>query len=260
MLRPLAHFLLSPLTLFWLPLLAALIFHYLRRPRPARLLIWSALAWLFLISVSPMPIVLADQRESRHPVVKHLPDSLSAPHVLVLGGDHDNDAALPSTNQLSPSALARLAEGIRLYRQRPGAKLIGSGYTEYSGIPQGEMLMRAAVALGVPPADTLILPSPSNTEQEAYAYARRFGTQRPLVLVTSAIHLPRAVHWFRSAGLSPLPAPAHHQVKRDPERTLYHFRPSAHKVEISGKLLHEWAGMAYARYKTGRKAGSVPSG
>ncbi|MCB9352646.1 MAG: hypothetical protein H6573_34950 [Lewinellaceae bacterium] len=48
--------------------------------------------------------------------------------------------------------------------------------------------------------------------------------------------------WFRQAGLSPLPAPTNHMIKPDPVRRPFPFKPSIHKIEMTDRLLHEWAG------------------
>lgn len=205
--------------------------------------------WLFLISISPLSTWLTLQRESRFPILLQVPDSISAPHILVLGGGHSISPTLPPNNQLSEPALARLCEGIRLYRQRPGSKLVCSGHSASGRTPQAEMLAQTAVVLGVSPQDTLLSPTPAHTEAEAYAYAARFGNRHPLILVTDAIHIPRALFWFRQAGLSPIPAPTNHYVKPDPLKSSYNFKPSVRKVIITDKLIHEWAGMVYARWK-----------
>jgi uncharacterized SAM-binding protein YcdF (DUF218 family) len=139
---------------------------------------------------------------------------------------------------------------MRLYHSSPVRPcLIGSGYSSTGRVSQGEMLMRTAVALGIPAADTLWLPTPVNTEAEARAYARRFGTQTPLIVVTSALHMPRALYWFEQAGIHALPAPTNHLIKPDPEKSPYNFKPSTLKIEMWGKLLHEWAGMLWGRMK-----------
>ena len=248
--RHLAHHLLHPLNHFWLALLAGLFLYWLGK-RGSRWAIGYALCWLFLISVSPLPVYLAQQRESRHPVLWQIPDSLAAPHILVLGGGHSIAPTLPPNDQLSPKALARLAEGIRLKQQHPGAKLIGSGNSMSQRTPQATVLMNTAVALGIAPSDTLQSTVPYNTETESIAYAQRFGTTTPLVLVTSALHMPRALFWFRQQGIDAIPAPTGHYVKPDPEKSPYGWKPSATKIEITGVLLHEWAGMIYAKWKTG---------
>jgi uncharacterized SAM-binding protein YcdF (DUF218 family) len=246
----LIRLLLDPLVLFWLAMLSGLLLASRRRTRAARRVFGGASAWLFLITVSPLPVWLAARHEARYPVLWEMPDTLTAPYILVLGGGHTNAPGLPPGNQLSTTALARLAEGIRLYRDCPGGKLLGSGHSRSGRVSQGEMLMRAALSLGVPPEDTLWLPTPANTEQEACAFAARFGPGRPLVVATDALHQPRAMFWFRQAGLSPIPAPANHRVKPDPQRSPYNWRPSAQKLELSKMLIHEWCGQAWGRLKT----------
>ncbi len=67
--------------------------------------------------------------------------------------------------------------------------------------------MNTAVALGIAPSDTLQSTIPHNTETEAFAYAQRFGTQTPLILVTSTLHMPRALFWFQQQGIAAIPAP-----------------------------------------------------
>ena len=181
LLRPLAHFLIDPLIHFWLVLLLGLL---LRRKKAGRYLLIYAGLWFFLISASPLPSWLAAQRESRYPVLLSVPDSLRSKgdvHILVLGGGHSNAQGLPPNDQLSGAALARLAEGIRLYRQWPGSQLVCSGYSSSGRTAQAEVLAQAAVLLGVSPADTLMVKTPAHTEAEAIDYAARFGAAHPLL-------------------------------------------------------------------------------
>lgn len=248
--KTLAHFLTHPINVLWLALAAALFLYLFRRHYSAKLLLTVNLCWLFLVSASPLPTWLVAKREARHPVPCEPYRPHFAPNILVLGSAHGSMPDLSATSQLSSVALARLSEGIRLYKQYPGSKLIGSGASGGS-VSQGEMMMRAAVELGVPPADTLYIPHPADTRQEACGYAARFGSDRPLVLVTSALHLPRAVFWFKQSGLRPYPFPADYQVKQSPQHTRYDLWPSNQKMAISQKLLREWLGMVHARWIVG---------
>jgi uncharacterized SAM-binding protein YcdF (DUF218 family) len=249
-LRHLAHFLLNPLTICWLALLVGLFLYYRGTRGVGQGVLVGAVTWFFLISVSPLPLYLVGQRESRFPVLWEIPEQSVSPHILVLGGGHSVSPDLPPNDQLSDQALVRLSEGIRLKQQRPDAKLIGSGNSMSNRTPQAAVLMHTAVALGISPRDTLHNSRPYNTETEAFTYARRFGTDRSVVLVTSALHMPRAVFWFRQAGIDIMPAPIDHWVKPDPQRSPYHWKPSAAKIQMTGALLHEWAGMTYAKWKT----------
>ena len=67
----------------------------------------------------------------------------------------------------------------------------------------------AAQALGVGPARIVVLDTPTDTAQEAYAVREFLGTEARFVLVTSASHLPRSVRHLERAGLEPSAAPTH---------------------------------------------------
>jgi uncharacterized SAM-binding protein YcdF (DUF218 family) len=250
LIRYLANLLLNPLTHFWLVLILGLFFYRNGFKATSYWIIGYAVLWLFVISSSPLFTFLAKKQESLYPVLWEVPTKLLNPHIIVLGAGHTIAPSLPPNNQLSSRALARLVEGIRLKQGAPGAKLIGSGYSRSGRIPQAEMLMNTAVALGASPVDTFHSPLPYNTETEAYAYAQRFGTQTPVILVTDAIHMPRALFWFRQAGVQAIPAPTNHFIKLDPQKSPYNFKPSSVKINITATLLHEWVGMLYARWKT----------
>ncbi len=59
---------------------------------------------------------------------------------------------------------------------------------------------RVAESLGVPRSDIIVLDRPKDTEEEALAVKHAIG-DAPFLLVTSASHLPRAMIFFRHAGL-----------------------------------------------------------
>ena len=91
----------------------------------------------------------------------------------------------------------------------------------------------------VDPADTLQLPSPWNTRTEAIHYRRRFGPGQPLILVTSALHLPRAMMHFRRAGLDPIPAPADRITKEDEIPDGIQVLPGSGNLMLMKRALHE---------------------
>ena len=249
MLKFLTYFLLNTLNHFWLVMLVALVF---RKKKIAPYLVIYAILWLFIVSISPVPEWLTTRWESRYPVLEAVPDSLlkkESVHILILGGSHSSSPGLPVTTRLSPVTLGRLAEGIRLHRQVPDSRLVCSGYAGKNRLTQAEALAQAAVLLGVSPSDTLMVKTPVNTEAEAFAYQARFGNEHTLILVTSAIHMPRAMFWFQQAGLDPIPAPGSHLVKPNPERRSFPFTPSVSRIKMVDYWLHEWVGMWYGRWK-----------
>jgi len=69
----------------------------------------------------------------------------------------------------------------------------------------------------------------------------------PLVLVTSASHMPRAVALFRKQGMNPIPAPAAHLVKRRPGLVPEDFYPSAMALLKAQMAVREYLGMSWLR-------------
>ena len=91
-------------------------------------------------------------------------------------------------------------EGLRIYQGLDSSFIIGSAAKFDSKIAQGVTVARAAAELGVAPQDTASIIRGTNTYSEAEDYVSRFGVEDSLILVTSAIHMPRAVAIFASLG------------------------------------------------------------
>ncbi|AWI24440.1 YdcF family protein [Flavobacterium pallidum] len=238
---------LNPLLIFWILLILAGIFHKFRFYKTCKGLIIFAVAELYLFTATPLPIVLVHHLESQY--ASNYSDAnanLDIP-IMVLGGGHVNDAALPPFGQLNESALGRLVQGVMLYRQKPGRKLICSGFSVTGRMPNATVLANTAVGLGVNPKDTLLLVKPSSTWEEARDFKARFGDKGSFFLVTSAIHMPRAMETFRRTGLHPMAVPTGFMVKKDPDKSIYSWNPSWSKMQLSERALHEYFGMWYYR-------------
>lgn len=250
--RLLATFLVSPLNQFILLAVAAALCQYRGWTGWSRGLWLGLAAWFVLWAVSPLPTWLVYRWESRYDALSAWPAG-QPDHslIVVLGGGQTPDARLPVNNQLSERALGRVVEAVRLYLLAPSATLVGTGYGEAGEPPMATSLMETAVALGVRHTDTLQVVRPHDTEAEARACAQRFPRNTPIVLVTDAVHMPRAIYWFRQAGFDPVAAPANHLVKLHPAEPTYTFSPSLHKLNMMHALFHEWAGMIYGRMVNG---------
>lgn len=217
-----------------------------KRRKLARFWFSVAIGWLLLIGVTPLSTWMASRLEYKYSVLidPGLPEKSERPvHIMVLGGGMTIDPALTSADQLSPDALSRIVEGVRLKNLSPGSTLVTSGFAMQGIRSQAEILASTAVDLGVHSTDTLWLPDPTTTREEAAAYRARFGDSTQIILVTSAIHLPRAMGWFQHQGLNPIPAPANHMVKFSPDRWTYNWWPSYRKITLMDKVFHEYAGL-----------------
>ncbi len=185
-----------------------------RRARLGRALIVAAVALLMLLSNSFVSKWLILPLQARYPAIPELgpgspvPATLAAcKFVIVLGSGHGFAPGVSANNLLSTSAISRLAEGVRILRALPEAKLIVSGPGDGVRPTHATVLARSAQALGIPADRILYIDQARDTEDEARAAQRLVGGA-PVALVTSAWHMPRSMALFRQAGLNPVPCPA----------------------------------------------------
>lgn len=132
----------------------------------------------------------------------------------VLGSGGINGPGLPDQEKLWSTSTARMLEGMRLYRLLPGSKLIFSGYSSTNDVTQAMLSKGAAIALGIDSSDIILLEKPSTTEEEALACRELLETASgQLIVVTSDIHMPRAMYLFEQVGLKPIAGPSDHILK-----------------------------------------------
>ena len=174
-----------------------------------------SLGWLLLLLLSLQPVAdsLLKPIEDKYPTWR---DEKRVQYVVVLGGGYTwNPSWAPSSNLINNS-LPRLTEGIRLWYENPGSKLIFTGAAAKTNpVSTAEAGARVAESLGIPRSEIIVLDKPKDTEEEAAVVKEAIG-DAPFLLVTSASHLPRAMIFFRRAGLTPLPAPANQLAIESP--------------------------------------------
>lgn len=198
---------------------------------------------LFVASYAPLSNQFIVPLEARIPSYQNQYGPID--YIAVLGSWHQSVADQPITSELSPTAIVRLAEGIRIYRMNPGSKLIFTGFKGRNEDPVSypEKLRELAVALGIPDEDILTFDGPRDTVEEAQLIAEKFPVVK-LVLVTSAPHMPRALGLFHGAGLNPIPAPTEHLAK--PNKSWWVF-PNGKTLARNEDWLHEELGYLWAR-------------
>ena len=92
------------------------------------------------------------------------------------------------------------------------------------------------------PARIVVLDTPVDTAQEAYAVRDVLADGERLFLVTSASHMRRAVRHFERAGLTPIPAPTGFKTGSEGVRTLSYWLPSAGNLSKTERAVHETLG------------------
>jgi len=218
-----------------------------RRPRLGRALLGVALALLWLLSTAPVTDLLLWPLETRYPVVE---SPARADAVVVLTGMVDMRAARGDQVEMGEAA-DRILAGVELVRQdRADYLLIAGGSGDLFGQSASEALIlsRFAIRFGVLPDRILLDTTSRNTHEnarQAKALLEEAGLS-DIMLVTSAMHMPRAMGCFRRVGLHPRPYPVDFRSgwgKYDPLSWL----PRVHNLQRSTMGVREYVGLVIYR-------------
>jgi uncharacterized SAM-binding protein YcdF (DUF218 family) len=162
--------------------------------------------------------------------------------IVVLGGGKFPESDKPTSAKLSKMTLARLVEGIRIFNMIDAQRLIvtGKDYTDDSSI--AELMKRCAMELGVDGEKIITVDNARNTREEA-KYTAEIVKGDTVFLVTSAVHLKRAVKNFGDEGVFVIPVPTDFQVHTRNKQSVAYYTPSPQRIANSGKSIHEYLGL-----------------
>jgi uncharacterized SAM-binding protein YcdF (DUF218 family) len=257
------YFLKKLISAFLLPIPAAWVLlgvglallWFTRRQRAGKVAATAAFALIFIFGIRSVPNGLLAGLEERfeplYPRERLVAATTGAGRrpkwIVVLGSGHTFDRRLPPAAQLSASALPRVVEGVRLYRELPGVKLVVSG-APGAPVKHAEVMAAAARAFGVPAEDIVVDVSAWDTADEARAMKARIGPDA-FLLVTSASHMQRAVLLFRKVGLDPIAAPTDHLGLDRSGLVIGDFLPNAGALWESDRATHEYLGILWSKLR-----------
>lgn len=145
------------------------------------------------------------------------------------------------------NSIFRVLEGIRLWKNLPESKLILSGGSMPGRASDPEAMIAFPMELGLPREALVIDTGAWDTEDEARIFGRIVGKQ-PFGLVTSALHIPRAIRFFQSRGLNPIPCPCEFRTNIPPLWYSW-FWPNADSLLMSTQATHEYVGQLWQSLK-----------
>jgi uncharacterized SAM-binding protein YcdF (DUF218 family) len=241
MLREFLVALTYPLALTLVGLVFALILWRLRWRRVATGVATVAIAWTMVWSIPRNSEWLRQSLENRHAIASEA-ELPRADAIVVLGGGGYTWLSRPGVT-LENLKYSRLAAGARLYLAGRAPRVILSGGGEGDNT-EARNMARGMRKLGVPAAALELEERSHDTEDNARnvgAIARREGV-RSVLLVTSAVHMPRASLLFQRSGMDVVEVPV-------PEPTVGgnwadRWLPSPRALWKSGRALKEYAGLA----------------
>lgn len=197
------------------------------RPRIAKACSIAGVLLLWTATTKPLVDLIAAPLEFAFPKYAGQPVA----HIWVLGCNHSDSAFLPDYNRLEPCSQARMLEALRIWQQNPHAILHLSGELRHRQLSHSRVEQDFAMQFGVPAAQIRRYPHAFNTQQEARLLAAEFKklqtpsandqtetkphNQTPTIaLVTSAMHMTRAMRYANANGLTPLAAPTDYTIRR----------------------------------------------
>lgn len=242
----LAAFLLPPLSLV---ILGGLGWWLAKRFRFAgNAIIITSITLLLVLSTGAGSRLLVAPLENRSLPVSN-PKMVDAKAIVILGGGR-SFAAPEDDNRDQPSAqtLVRLRHGARLYRMTSLPILVSGGAPDRGGESEAAVMARALREDFQIPVRWIEDTSENTAQNAAHAaeMLREAGIDRVL-LVTDAMHMPRAMQIFSKTRLTVVPAPTDFRSRKP--LSAADFIPSAGGLQTSHYALHEWIGMAWYRLR-----------
>lgn len=202
---------------------------------------WGVFIVIGIVSTTNIfPNYLVKHYESKVIVCNpKLLDTAKIYYIHVLGAGYSLDPRLPATAQLNQFTLSRLVEGIRIARQLPKYVIVTSAYSRLGLEPQASVAKRAAIKLGIPNQNIQMLITPSNTAEEVAAFVNQFGIHKNVIVVSDAMHLPRALMLYQKKGINAIPAPTNFKVKQGINDYNGITFPSISSLDLMNEYLRE---------------------
>jgi uncharacterized SAM-binding protein YcdF (DUF218 family) len=201
-----------PLGIAFMLGLAALVFH--QNLRLSRLTLAAALLVLWLSSTSWVSLGLAQSLEWRFLPMEDYPQTEA---IVVLGGGTEPSQPPRPMTEIN-GAGDRVLYAAHLYHHGKAENmLLTGGNISYIGSRQvtpAEDMVELLSMLSVPESALWLQPYSRNTYEDALFSAQMLeekGIKR-ILLVTSALHMPRSVALFEAQGLEVIPAPTDFHV------------------------------------------------
>ena len=206
-----------------------------------------AFVWLYLWSLPIVSHQIRSLIESQYPpVAVDLLPSVQA--IVVLGGSIE-PARLGNDQPHLVDASDRIWHAARLYKadKAPYILLSGGSDRRYSSTSEAAAMRQFLCDLGVPDASLLLEEISRNTRQNAQFTSeilRQRGINQ-ILLVTSALHMKRALVLFQAHGLTVTPASTDHVAPYI--ANILNWVPSAGALDVSARSFKEIIGLLVSR-------------
>jgi len=221
------------------------------RKRWGRAVVMLATLTLLLLSIAPVSDVIIHPLEYRYSALSDARWPNGAAMVVLGGGVNAQSPEYDGASTLSEAALQRVTYAADLAKRHPGLVLVtGGNPLARKQEDEGSVMRRRLLSFGIAPQRIVIENGATNTWQNAIRIKPLLTTYaiHRIVLITTALHMPRAVWCFQQQGIDVIAAPnAYHSTQRSYD--LLDWMPSVGALRVSSQALHEYLGLLYYRLR-----------
>lgn len=233
-----------PLNLGIALLVAALVLLLLRCRRLAATAAAAAIIWVVFWSLPASSLWAGGRLEQLFPY--RPPASVpEAQAIVVLGGSTANNRHNWFTPYERERAVARVDTAARLYDAKRAPLIVVSGAFLEGEQSEAQVMARALADQGVPDSAIIIESESLTTRQNAVFTGRELRERNihTLLVVTSALHMPRAMAAFRKQGFDAIAAPSPPQIVVPDDPDFSFWLPNWRALQASRSIIKEYVGM-----------------
>lgn len=203
---------------------------------------------LYFLSITPVSNILVYSLERQYQFPPR--EILEKVDIMViLGGGVKASDGFRKSSEASGATYSRVFNGVKIFRQSRASVLVLCGAGEQrDSETNAEVMKDIAIALGIPENKIITEDKSRNTMEHAIEIARLFPPTKnvQIGIVTSALHMPRAVQAFSEKipenAVVPIPVGyIYSQLKYSFENLIPHSDP----FSTSNYAIHEWVGMLW---------------
>lgn len=225
------------------------------RPNAARFLhrisgfLLAAAVWVWIFSTPGLANLVVSSLEG--PVSESYPEQYaraSDGFIVVLASGQMRARNGQPNPKLDAAGWERLYAGIKLWKEIGGTLIVTGGPAEAPIRSLAALMRGIAIESGVPADSIIAAPNSDNTYQDLVGARDAIGAgQGNIWLVTSAIHMPRALAVASQLDLPVIPWPCDYRQVVDPTWRIW--LPDNGALGIWSDVAHEIAGREYYRMR-----------
>jgi uncharacterized SAM-binding protein YcdF (DUF218 family) len=236
----LIKYLLTPEVWIFLGLSAVCITAWTRPwPRSARIALSIVLLVYYGFTTAPLMQALVVPLESSHQRPEVVPADQDAIVILTERSPPRPDTGQPTI--IGTANVDLLVCGLPYARGHRAARIVLT--TGGADGATGPIVLRQwAQLLGYPVEAIMTENEAIATHERAHAIKRRLSSAQKILLVDSAMHLPRSAAAFKKAGFEVTPIPCNYETSTEPWN-FSSFVPQANRFDANSDAVHEYIGL-----------------